>query len=312
MTPARRRVTIVAVAAGLALFMEPRVLRPAGPVQLSAQQVPVFRGGTSTVAVAASVRRGNNVVLNLNAADFALTDNGVPQKVDAVAIETLSIDVSLFLDTSGSTAGKLDDMKADMQEIVKLLRPGDRIQLLTIGDSVYQSVPWVEAGSKLDLSFGAVGGISLIHDALMFALLHRVDTGRRHLIVGMTDRQDCGSVIPSTLLFDLAGRSESVMHLVDYSGGGGRVNYRVRQCTPRASRTGESRIVDAAERTGGELHRQSRIARAFKTIFDDFRQSYVLRYTPTGVDKRGWHPIVVTVPGIKDATIRARQGYYSD
>lgn len=77
-------------------------------------------------------------------------------------------------------------------------------------------------------------------------------------------------------------------------------------------------ITEAAERTGGELHKQSRffrassIAKAFQTIFDDFRQSYVLRYSPTGVSAKGWHAIVVRVPGVKDATVRARQGYYAD
>jgi hypothetical protein len=74
-------------------------------------------------------------------------------------------------------------------------------------------------------------GISLIHDALMFGFLHRPEPGRRHLVVGMTDRQDCGSVIPATMLLELAGRSDAVLHLVDYSGGGGDANYRVRSCT---------------------------------------------------------------------------------
>ena len=74
--------------------------------------------------------------------------------------------------------------------------------------------------------------------------------------------------------------------------------------------------IEAAERTGGQLHEQSRffrassIARAFKTIFDDFRQSYVLRFSPSGVKGPGWHAIAVAVPAAKNATIRARQGYY--
>ena len=77
-------------------------------------------------------------------------------------------------------------------------------------------------------------------------------------------------------------------------------------------------IEQAAARTGGALQTQSRffrasaIVRAFKTIFDDFRQSYVLRYSPRGVAASGWHAISVTVPKVKDATIRARQGYYGD
>ena len=149
-------------------------------------------------------------------------------------------------------------------------------------------------------------------------LLHRVDPVRRHLVVGMTDRQDCGSVISSNLLLELAGRSEAVMQLVDYSGGGGDTRYRVRTCTPRARPGGVATIEQAAARTGGGLQTQSRfmrasaIVRAFRTIFEDFRQSYVLRYSPNGVETRGWHAIEVSVPKVKDATVRARQGYYGD
>ena len=121
---------------------------PAAP---AAQQTPVCRARTSTGAVTASVKRGNNTVTNLTAADFVVTDNGVAQTVEAVSIENVPIDVTLFLDTSGSTAGKLDEMKDDVQSIIRLLRPGDRFRLLTIGDSVYESVPWVNAGATVDV-----------------------------------------------------------------------------------------------------------------------------------------------------------------
>lgn len=277
-----------------------------------------FRSNTSIVSVSVSVKRGNNVVANLRASDFALTDNGVPQTVEAVSIESVPIDATLFLDTSGSTAGKLDEMQHDVQSVLQLLRPGDRFRLLTIGDAVDPAVPWTAAGTTVRVSFGAVGGISLIHDALMFGLLHRPEPGRRHLVVGMTDRRDCGSVVPASVLFDVAARSDAVMHLVDYSGGGGDARYRVRSCTPQAAPDGIEVIRLAAERTGGQLHEQSRlfrassIARAFKRIFDDFRQSYVLRYSPSGVKMPGWHAIVVQVPSAKGATIRARQGYYGN
>ena len=284
-------------------------------VGLDAQQAPIYRTEAVYVAVYASVKRGNRVVANLTASDFRLTDNGVAQKVEAVSIETVPIDVTLFLDTSGSTAGKLDEMKRDVQGILRLLRPGDRFRLLTIGDSVYQTVPWVVAGTKVDLSFEPVGGISLIQDALTVALLHRPEPERRHLVVGMTDRQDCGSVVSSALLRELAGRSEAIVHLIEQSGGG-ETNSRVRTCSPTARADGPEIIKDAAERTGGELHtgtrlfRSSSLLREFRSIFDDFRQSYILRYSPVGVKAPGWHAIEVAVPAIKDSTIRARKGYF--
>jgi hypothetical protein len=303
---------LLAIAAGVALVAPAhRSLGEGGPARQT-----TFRTTTAVVSVSVSVKRGNNVVANLKAADFTLTDNGVPQTVEAVSIESVPIDVTLFLDTSGSTAGKLDEMQHDVQTVLHLLRPGDRFRLLTIGDTVNEAVPWVPAGTTAPVSIQAVGGISLIHDALMFGLLHRPEPGRRHLVVGMTDRRDCGSVVPASLLLDVAGRSDAVMHLVDYSGSGGDSHYRVRGCSPQAAPDGEPTITRAAERTGGQLHEQSRffrassIARAFKAIFDDFRQSYVLRYSPSGVKNAGWHAIVVIVPAAKDATIHARQGYY--
>jgi VWFA-related protein len=284
----------------------------------SAGQNPTFRSTTAMVSVSVSVKRGNSVVANLKAADFTLTDNGVPQAVEAVSIESVPIDATLFLDTSGSTSGKLDEMQRDVQSILQLLRPGDRFRLLTIGDAVEPAVPWVSAGTKVNVSIRPVPGISLVHDALMFGLLHRPETGRRHLVVGMTDRRDCGSVVPASLLLEVAGRSDAVMHLVDYIGPGAPGRLRVRSCSPQATPLGSQIITQAAERTGGLLHEQSRffrassIARAFKLIFDDFRQSYMLRYSPSGVPLPGWHAIVVRVPSARGATIRARQGYYGE
>jgi len=265
--------------------------------------------------VNASVKRGNRVVAKLTAKDFRLTDNKVEQTIEAVSIESVPVDVSLFLDTSGSTAGKLDDMKRDVQGIIRLLRPGDRFRLLTIADSVDEPVNWVPAGTAVNLSFQAVGGISLVHDALVEALLHRPDADRRHLVVGMTDRRDCGSVVSSGQLRELASRSEAVLHLVEQSGSGDDNPYRVRTCSPRGRLDGPEIIAEAAARTGGMLHEPSyffgsSVLRAFRTIFEEFRQSYVLRYSPTGVARGGWHAIAVKVPSVPDATIRARQGYF--
>jgi hypothetical protein len=121
--------------------------------------------------------------------------------------------------------------------------------------------------------------------------------------------------VPSALLRELAGRSEAIVHLIEQSGGG-ETTSRVRTCSPTARAEGPEIIREAAERTGGELHtgtrffRSSSLLREFRRIFDDFRQSYILRYSPAGVPRDGWHEIRVAVPAIKDSTIRARKGYF--
>ncbi|MGH9219413.1 MAG: VWA domain-containing protein [Vicinamibacterales bacterium] len=274
----------------------------------------VFRTRTDLVAISASVKRGNAPVANLKAADFRLTDNGVPQSLDAVTIESVPLDVTLFMDTSGSTAGALDRMKKNVIAIAAMLRPDDQFRLLTIGLSVEVPVPWQRAGTPIALDMKAVPGISLIYDALFVALTHTPAAGRRHLIVAMTDGRDCGSLLDGPRVLDASGRSEAVLHWIYVSAGGDfDENSVAAWCTPTDG--GEIDFVgQTAARTGGDSHRSrfgDPAVRTFAQILDEFRQSYVLRYSPQGAPAREWHAVTVQVPAQPALTIKARSGYFA-
>lgn len=281
--------------------------------QISVDAQAVFRARTESVAISATVKRGNTPVANLAARDFVLTDNGVVQAIEAVTIESVPLDVTLFMDTSGSTAGALDRMKSNVIAIAKMLRPDDQFRLLTIGLSVNTPVPWQRAGNPVTLEMKAVPGISLVYDALFAALTHAPATGRRHLIVAMTDGEDCGSLLDGARVLDAAGRSEAVLHWIYVSNQGEFDEHAVSAwCTP-----GDARDVDFVEqsalRTGGDRHRSrfgDAAVRTFAQILDEFRQSYVLRYSAQGVKGPGWHAVTVQVPAQAGLTIKSRSGYF--
>jgi Ca-activated chloride channel homolog len=273
----------------------------------------VFKARTDLVAISASVKRGNAPVSNLTAADFRLTDNGVEQAIDAVTTESVPLDVTLFMDTSGSTAGALDRMKKNVVAIAAMLRPDDRFRLLTIGLSVEAPVPWQRAGTPIVLDMKAVPGISVVYDAMFVALTHTPAPGRRHLIVAMTDGRDCGSLLDGARMLDASGRSEAVVHWIYVSAESDSDPNSVNAwCTPIDG--GEvDFMAQTAARTGGDSHRSrfgDPAVRTFAQILDDFRQSYVLRYSPQGVASRGWHAVIVHVPAQPGLTIKARSGYY--
>jgi hypothetical protein len=48
---------------------------------------------------------------------------------------------------------------------------------------------------------------------------------------------------------------------------------------------------------------------AFVRILDEFRQRYLLSYSPAGVPREGWHPLEVRVKP-RRAIVRTRAGYY--
>jgi Ca-activated chloride channel family protein len=194
-----------------------------------------------------------------------------------------------------------------------MLRPDDRFRLLTIGLSVEVPVPWQRAGAPIVLDMKAVPGISLVYDALFVALTHTPAAGRRHLIVAMTDGEDCGSLLDGARVFDASARTEAVLHWIYVSNSGDFDPLAVSAwCTPTDARAVDF-VGQTAARTGGDSHRSrfgDPAVRTFAQILDEFRQSYVLRYSPQGVTSRGWHAVIVQVPAQPALTIKARSGYF--
>ena len=66
----------------------------------------MFRAGVDVVRIDVSVMNGLNPVAGLKPRTSSFTDNGVPQKIDSVSLDTVPLNLMLVLDTSGSLAGE--------------------------------------------------------------------------------------------------------------------------------------------------------------------------------------------------------------
>jgi VWFA-related protein len=280
------------------------------------QTRPTFRAAVAAVSVNVSVKRGNNPVIDLRADDFRLFDNGVQQSVTAVRIEAVPVDVTVFHDTSPSQGRHLDDLKRDARRIAAILRDEDRFRLITFGACrcIVDVFGWTRASMALDLEQLVLAPISPVNDALVAALMHRPDSGRRHLVVALTDAVDAGSVVSSAAVREAAARAEAVMHIVILSNSYRWPKNGAPPFVPGGPDDSVPRLREAAELTGGRAH--DRLFGSpdpvdeFQRVFDDFRTSYVLHFTPVGVEAGGWHELLVEAPGAPGATVRARQGYY--
>ena len=276
----------------------------------------VFRSGIDLVSVDVSVKSGNRVVTGLTAGDFRLYDNGVLQTVEAVSIEDVPIDVTIFHDTSVSQGGRIESLKRDIVTVAGLLRPGDRLRLLTFDDQVHDVFGWQRAGSKPDVSGVQMGRISPVYDALFSALLHNPDIGSRHMVLALTDAEDAGGFVSIETLAAVADRSEAVLHLVSLDEARLAEPARgvIRQWNPtRAARTEVASVEKIAVNAGGLVHDEplfrNHVVSSFRKAYDDFRQSYVLRYSPRGVARGGWHDLKVEVARPGNFNVRARRGY---
>lgn len=269
------------------------------PVRGAALQQATFRARTDVVSVNVSVKQGRRPVTNLTAADFTLSDNGVEQTVDALALARVPIDLTLVL--TGYNVNRPNsiahaDSLNNASTIRQSLLPSDRLRVVGAkaevrGRIVRDDEQLLQIG---DLTDGPDRQVSII-DGLFYALAWPVEADRRHLVVAFTDGFDKWSALDPEMLTRLAGHSDAVLHVVHWDGPGWDANWEM--------------VFGLVQRTGGAVHRMSDARRDLASIIEDFRTSYVLQYRPPGVPAPGWHEIRVRVtrPGRFD--VRARKGY---
>lgn len=337
----RARAVVVAFAAGAALLRLEAQTTPATP--------QTFRTGTDLVMVDVSVREGGHAVTGLRAEDFELTDNGVRQRIDSVEATAVPIDLTLVVDLSGnprapwaaraSVPKTTAQVQAEVGAVARMLRPGDRLRLLAIDRRIQQVFPMRPVSSLGPRSPLEMDGPASLFDTLAAALLQPVEPARRHVVIARTKGLDTMSSIDVQALRAIAERSDALFHVVIMESAlDNDAALSAFQCdlmgycfpTRRFWVPFQRRLVgpgpehqllpdgvalaEGAEATGGGLHQaamftEPTLTGTFRKAFEDFRSSYMLRYTLQGVPRGGWHTIDVKVRGSRSYTVRARKGY---
>ena len=113
-------------------------------------------------------------------------------------------------------------------------------------------------------------------------------------------------MIDTVAVNQTARRSDSVLHLLLANPNN----------LPPAEIVARTRLLrEAAETTGGEVHASAvtDAVAALDRVFNDFRHSYVLRYSPRNVSGTGWREISVRLagPNAERYAVRARKGYFA-
>lgn len=274
-------------------------------------QRPVFRAAAAAVMVDVSVKtRAGRVVTGLQPSDFVLEDNGVPQQIATVSYGKVPIDMTVALDVSQSVTGSLlEQLRAALLQIVRDLGDQDRFKLLIFNTQVARVVEFTNDVAAVERALRTVsaGGGTALFDTLGVALVSPAPGDRRQLIVVFSDGTDSSSTLSASTLDKIIERTRATVSFV-------LIPQFVR--TPQ---TGSARQVPfdlalprIAAATGGQIMTATttNLGVVFMRALEAFRSTYVLIYTPEGVDRGGLHTIDVRV-NRPDAVVQARRGYFA-
>lgn len=279
-----RRQVVAAVAAGLLLSTSPHALQR-------------FSSGTLAVRVDVLVTEGGRPLGGLTAQDFELRDNGVLQTLDVVDGAEIPINAVLALDTSLSTTGKRQsDLIRASEALLARLKTSDRAALATFNHAAVPAVPLTPDFEAIRASLQSFtpSGETSVMDGAYVALTATLGQSGRSLVLVCTDGFDTWSWLRPDDVLEAARRASVVI-------------YGVTSSDARRD-AGLKAITDA---TGGHIlpvKSSAELTAAFQKILEDFRNRYILAYSPAGVAPGGFHALDVRVkrPGV---TVKARPGY---
>ena len=263
-------------------------------------QTPTFRSTVSGVRMDVLVSLRGRPVLGLTPADFEIRDNGVLQQVDIVSYGEIPLNVVLTFDASQSVTGeRLAHLKTAGHALVDALKADDASALITFSHAVRRHADLVKDRAVIRSALTEVvpsGGTALVDATLAGIITGESDVGRSLLIV-FSDGIDSASWHAPGGVLDVARRADVVVYGVTVG----------RSPKPEF-------LSDLSELTGGkllQLEGTSDLARTFRSILEEFRQRYLVTFSPRGVAAGGWHRLDVRVkrPGV---TIKARPGYHAD
>lgn len=255
---------------------------PRQPPPQEGEADEVVRVTTDLVTLPVSVvDRQGRYVTDLVSKDFRVYEGDDEQTIAHFGSVDRPFDVILLLDTSGSTAPYLDNMKIAARSFLEQLRPADGIDVVTFDGRIRSLNAAAESDDRMTLSAGIdtikTGSSDIgtrLYDAVDLALRAPLGRERRRAIVLFTDGTNTwGKATEKSTLRQAEGSDVQI--------------FTVRYGTEPT----EKYLRALAEMTGGrylltEAGDQSLLKGVFAAIAAELRQQYSIGYyrqpTPDG------------------------------
>jgi Ca-activated chloride channel homolog len=257
---------------------------------------------TSVLVEAGVYDKQGRMVRGLSAPEFILEEDGVRQKPDMVAQETIPTTFALLVDSSQSMWRNMDFVRAAAGRLSEYLRPKDRVlvapfsrQLRAITGPTNDRQTINEAVDAINAQGGTAMRDSMIEIASRFNGVE----GRR-VVVLITDAYDEHS--RSSLADALTALKEAGITVYTVGIGG----------VAGISLKGHDELKSIAADTGGRAFfpaRPTELPNVYDILANDAQLRYLVTYTPTNQKRDGsWRTISLRT---YDASlvVKARSGY---
>ncbi len=252
------------------------------------------------------------IVGGLTREDFAITEDGHPQKITLFERQSeLPLVLTLAIDTSDSVyKDRVLERDAGKEFVHALMRPQDQMSLIEFATYVRELTPFTNKRKAIDRGLDSLrgGDATALYDAIYLASQRLGRKEGRKVLVLVSDGGDTAKNTTYPEALEQALRNDVMIYSI--------IDVPIAASAGRDT-GGEHALITLAEQTGGKSFYVSDggLSKAFAHVSDDLRTQYVMGYYPQHQEPgTNFHRLHVSVPRAAPEAfnIRYRTGYYAD
>jgi Ca-activated chloride channel homolog len=262
----------------------------------------VLRINANLVSVPITVinRRGQYVV-DLDRNDFRIYENGVEQTIAHFSNVDHPFSVALLIDTSGSTAPFLDQIKGAAKAFVEQLRPSDIVRPIYFHGEIKSLTDAGTNDPKLlsaaidKIEPGPVLMGTRLYDAVDFTLRALEPESGRKAVILFTDGENTWGKATMKSTLQEADESDVIIYALQYG-----------DMPP------DKYLQQLADKTGGRYFRASdinAIRQSFAGVAEELRRQYMIGYYPKEPAQPAQERTIKVKVNRKGVAVRARRSY---
>jgi VWFA-related protein len=291
------------------------------PLRNSDTPSQVFRTGVDLVALNVVVTDADqNFVTGLNMENFAVYEDGVQQELSFFAAREVPLDLALLLDTSASMSDKMQTMQEAAVGFASTARPGDRVTIVDVKDSVRVLHPLDAdpAGAIAAIRQTSARGGTALYNGLYMTIKEMVKQRslngevRRQAIAVFSDGDDTASLVDFDDVMEVAKQSNIAVYTITLKSA-----YVLRSAMAtsgsRYFSQSEFAMKALAQETGARAFFPTAItelAGVYSSIAEELATQYAIGYTSKNPKRDGaYRRVVVRVLEQPGARTRTRSGY---
>ena len=256
----------------------------------------------------------DRLVTGLDAEQFAVMEDKVPQKIQSFSSEDAPISVGVIFDSSGSMADKMAKSREALTQFFKTANPQDEFFLVDFEDQPYLLSDFTSNVDDLQnrVAFINAHGRTALLDAVYLALdkMHAAHNPRKALLI-ISDGGDNHSRYTEADVRNVVKEADVQIFAI------GIFSPADSRATPEEM-SGPGLLSGIAEASGGRefaVDDVNELPDIATKIGQELRNQYVLGYSPTNRSHNGkWRKIKVKVlppPGLPALSLYAKAGYYA-